>query len=194
MYEYFRGKLVEKNQLYAVIEIQGIGYKIFTPLSHYPRLPDEGEGVFLYTSWVIREASQTLYGFLSKRERDLFELLITLSGIGPKTGLSLVGHLEMSDFESAIMTGNVSLLSKVPGIGKKTAERLIVDLKGKFTGFEPSGLKQTSLRYDALNALMNLGYSQTTAEKAINQALKEVPLESELSVLISAALKTQRKA
>lgn len=194
MYEYFRGKLIEKNQLYAVIEIQGIGYKVFTPLSHYARLPDEGEGVFLYTSWVVREASQTLYGFLSKKERDLFELLITLSGIGPKTGLSLVGHLEMNDFETAIITGNVSLLSKVPGIGKKTAERLIVDLKGKFVGVEPSGLKQASHRHDALNALMNLGYSQTTAEKAINQALKEVPLESDLPVLISAALKTQRKA
>ena len=192
MYDYFTGKLAEKNGHYVVIEVIGIGYKLQTPSSLYSKLPQIGNQVLLYASWVVREMSQTLYGFVSKEERDLFELLLSFSGIGPKTALGLVGHFEPAALQETVRNGNVTALAQAPGIGKKTAEKLIVDLKNKLKITVLSTAVFSSQSQDALNALIRLGYSQMSAEHAVQKALQELSGEEDLSSLITAALKYQR--
>ncbi len=198
MYEFVSGKLVDATVEYAVIQAGGIGYKIFVPLSAFGKMPQAGNEIVLYTSYVVREASQTLYGFLERGERDLFETLINLSGIGPKTALSLVGHLSLTQFHQAIQNNNILMLSKVPGIGKNTAERLIVEMKGKkaellIEKHPRSAFGTTSLHVqDALNALLNLGFTHATADQAIKKALEELPQDYDLSMLIATALRSNR--
>jgi holliday junction DNA helicase RuvA len=194
MYAYFNGKLVEKTPLFAIVEVHGIGYKCHIPITLVSKLPPVGEQVLLYVSWVVREMSQALYGFATQEQRDLFELLLTLSGIGPKTALALVGHFELEDLEESVRTGNSQSLTQVPGIGKKTAERLIVDLKGKlkFSPFPKSAVTSSKVQ-DALNALLHLGCSQAHAEQAIKKAMEELTEECDLPTLITAALKYQRR-
>lgn len=192
MYEYFHGLLVEKNASYVVVEINGIGYKLHIPVNLMDKLPHNGEKTFFYVSWVIRENSQTLYAFMKKEERDLFELLLTLSGIGPKTALSLVGHFELEDFKAIVQKEDSKSLAHAPGIGKKTAERLIVDLKDKLKFSTHSKTQFSSKTQDALNALMHLGCSESNAEIAIKKATEELTDECDLSALITAALKYQK--
>ena len=112
MYDYIRGKLIQKNAVYVVLDVQGIGYKIFVPLSLLEQLPPQGE-VVLHTSFVVRELSQALYGFLQPEERDLFETLIQLSGIGPKLALSLLGHLNLQQLQAAVSEQNAQQLQQV---------------------------------------------------------------------------------
>jgi Holliday junction DNA helicase RuvA len=119
MIEYIKGNLAESSPQYAVLETQGIGYKLLIPLNNYAKLPQQGKEVKLYVSTVIREDAHKSYGFLHRTERDFFEKLIDVSGIGPKTGLTLIGHMDLSDLQLAISQSNVTLLSKVPGIGKR---------------------------------------------------------------------------
>ncbi len=190
MYDYFRGTLVEKNDHYAVVDIGGIGYKLIIPSSLCDKLPHVGQNAHLFTSWIVREMSQTLYGFFSKEERDLFELLLTVSGIGPKTALGLIGHFEPSALEDVVRKGNAAALAKAPGIGKKTAEKLLLELKNRLKISSISSF--TSHSHDALNALMRLGYSQNSAEQAVKKALKEGSSEEDLATLITAALKYPR--
>lgn len=196
MYSYFIGKLVSQNLGSALIETGGIGYKIFIPASVYGKLPQNGKEIVFHVSFVIRENLQALYGFLRVEERDLFEELITVSGIGPKTALSLIGHMTIEQFHSAVGNGDVQAISKVPGIGKKIAERLILEMRDKLS----KASKSFSMEFiesnphaqkisDAINALMNLGYNQATAHKAINKSLKTLPDATELPILITEALK-----
>jgi holliday junction DNA helicase RuvA len=192
VYDYFSGKLAEKNGHYAVIEVNGIGYKLHTPISLFAKLPAVGHLLTLYTSWVVRENGQTLYGFIAKEERDLFELLLTVSGIGPKTALGLVGHFEPITLQETVRKGNVVALAKAPGIGKKTAEKLILELKNKLNILSLPSCSYSSKTYDALQALLRLGYSQTNAEQALQKALQELPSETDLSALITSALKFPR--
>jgi Holliday junction DNA helicase RuvA len=189
MYEYFSGKLIEKTAHHAVIDINGIGYKLHTPSSLIVKLPDPGKMVTLYASWVVREMSQTLYGFVDKEERDLFEQLLTISGIGPKTALNLVGHFELPALEDAVRKGNSAALAQVPGIGIKTAEKLILDLKNKLKVTSVSKLHHSSKIQDTLSALIRLGCSQSSAEQAVRKALEELNEESDLAALITTALK-----
>lgn len=198
MFEYLTGKLTDTSLLKAVIEVNGIGYKIFIPISCYSKLPQVGKDVTLYISTVIREDSQKNYGFITRMERDLFENLIDVSGIGPKTALALIGHLDIADLQLAISQSNISLLSKVPGIGKKTAERLVIELKDKWgkllgqngdlsLGALSSGKKDAFS--DAISALVNLGYSPLLAQKAVKTAISSSEEEPELSSLITSALR-----
>ncbi len=193
MYAFFNGKLAQKNPHEIVIDISGIGYLLFIPASLYPNLPNLGETVFVHTSWVVREMSQALYAFASSDERDLFEVLLNISGIGPKTALAIIGHIDILSLEEAVLTGNTRKLTQVPGIGKKTAERLLIDLKGKIkiTSNFTQKISGSSKIQDALNALLHLGCSQQQAEKAIKQAADELSEECDLASLISAALKYQ---
>ncbi|MBI3211391.1 MAG: Holliday junction branch migration protein RuvA, partial [Simkania negevensis] len=131
MFEYLKGILSELSLEVAIVEVGGIGYKLFIPLSNYAKFPPLGKEVLIYISTVIREDSHKSFGFLSRVERDLFETLGEVSGIGPKTALTLVGYMEGAQLKSAISQANVSLLSKIPGIGKKTAERLIIEMRDK---------------------------------------------------------------
>lgn len=199
MYAYIKGQLQHADAQYAVLETNGVGYKVFIPGNLFSKLPHMGETIILYTSFVVRELSQTLYGFLTVNERDLFEVLLNITGIGPKTALSIIGHLSLQDLQGAILSGDIYTISKVPGIGKKTAERLIVEMRDKAASLltpDPSNLAvhsicdpQSRQVRDALSALTNLGYNQTVAQKAIKKTLSDLPDGIDLATLITTALK-----
>jgi Holliday junction DNA helicase, RuvA subunit len=194
MYEYIKGTLTESTPLKAVVETGGVGYGIHIPLSAYSKLPQLGKQVMLYLSYIVREDSQKFYGFLTQEERSLFEKVLEVSGIGPKTALALVGHLEVADLHMAIADGNVSLLSKVPGIGKKTAERLMVEMRDKVKNLPlpvtGAGLPaEKGVASDAISALINLGYNPLQARKAIQAALAGAKEEPPLAQLITSALR-----
>jgi Holliday junction DNA helicase RuvA len=199
MLEYIKGTLVSLSPHKAVIDVGGLGYFLHTPLSAFSAMPPIGKEITFFISSVIREDSHKNFGFLTIEERDLFEKISGVSGIGPKTALALIGHLDSNALETAITTANSTLLSKIPGIGKKTAERLIVELRDKVL----KGLKKSSLQAspsqkslseedqrinDALSALMNLGYNSLQAQQAIKKALTDFKEAPELSTLIRAAL------
>lgn len=198
MYDYIRGMLISSSPTCAVIETSGIGYKIFIPTSTFGKLAQIGQNVQLYVSFVIREQSQTLYGFFSAEERELFEILLAVSGIGPKTAIALIGHLPSTLLSAAIQGQDITTLSKVPGVGKKTAERLIVELKDKLKiGVHPAAELVTATPFseksqtitDALNALTHLGYNQAIAKQAIQKTLKEHSTDIDLATLITSTLK-----
>ena len=190
MYEYLNGILTEKLPEATIIDVSRIGYRCKTPLSTFSELPEVGKKVKLYISFIVREDSQTLYGFYSKHERDLFQLINTVSGIGPKTALALVGHLGLPAFNTAIQNDSINTISKVPGIGKKTATRLIVEMKDKLGFLEKMKTDADlddvdTLSLDAINALINLGYHPNQAKKAV----QKVRLNHErLNTLIPSAL------
>lgn len=199
MYAFIKGTLFEAIPGVAVVEAGGIGYRICIPGNVFNNLPQFGSQVFLHTSVVIREISQTIYGFLSPTERDIFETLMGVSGIGPKIALSVIGHLSVHDLQRAISQGDIAAISKVPGIGKKTAERLIIELRDKLTSIFPRDISELATVQlsdpnarkvqDAMSALINLGYNQQTAQKAIKKSLKDTSEESDLATLITTALK-----
>ncbi len=198
MYEYIKGTLVEATVLKAVVDVQGLGYSLLIPVNNFSKFPPLGSTITLYTSFIVREDSQKLFGFLTRHERDLFESLVEISGIGPKTSLCLIGHMEIRELQTAISEGNTQLICKIPGIGKKTAERLIVEMRDKikkmfntFGGSDPlnpSDGEQGPVA-DALSALINLGYNASQAQKAIKAALNRVQGEPELAKLITSALR-----
>jgi Holliday junction DNA helicase RuvA len=192
MYESIRGHLVDKSPSKAVVETGGIGYRLTIALSTYTQLPALEKEIQLFTSQVVREDSNTLYAFLKKEERDLFELLITISGIGPKTAITIIGHMEINAFQRAIQGADVKGLSKIPGIGKKTAERLVIEMRDKFKGKKgdtPVALSSLDgVLGDAMNALINLGYNPAEAQKAVQGALEEKKGETDLGKIITAAL------
>lgn len=191
MFDYLKAILVESKPLKVTVEVNGIGYRIWVPI--HIRLPQEGSVITLYVSPIIREDSHQLFGFLTRLERDFFELLITISGIGPKIALCLMGHLDLSDLHAAILQGNVEILSKTPGIGKKTAERLIIELRDKVKTLNPplSSTKNNNqqMQNDALSALIHLGYPSNQAQKAIKTVLDQLEKEPDLGQLITSALK-----
>lgn len=199
MIAYIKGLLVQSSPLFVVIETGGIGYKIFIPASLFSKLPQIKEEVILHTSFIVRELSHTLYGFLTTQERDLFEALMGVTGIGPKLALSIIGHLPGHELHNAISNNHISTLSKVPGIGKKTAERLIIELRDKIATLVILGPSDFAVQTqcdprtqkisDALSALINLGYNQVTAQRALKKTLQDVPENINLSELISSALK-----
>lgn len=198
MYAYIKGKLSYTSPTYLIVETNGIGYQIHVPATLYGHLPSLDSNILLYTSFIVREQSQTLYGFLSADERDLFEQLLNISGIGPKTSLSLIGHLPAQALCTAIAANDTSSICKVPGIGKKTAERLIIEMRDKIStlsGIHPSNFainlksnpKEQAIR-DAMSALINLGYNQVVAQKAIKKTLDQLPDSEDLGQLITVSL------
>lgn len=198
MFAYIKGTLVSANPSYVVVDANGMGYAIFIPCRILGELPAPTQTVQLYTTFVVREFSHALYGFLSSQERDLFELLMNVTGVGPKLGLSLIGHLTFPELQAAIAHQDLPTLCRVPGVGKKTAERLIVELKDKLPRLMtiaavsmtiPVSDSHSPMAQDAMFALMNLGYNQSTAQKAIKQSLKELPESVDLALLITTALK-----
>lgn len=189
MYDYIRGTLAEVTPSSVVLDVTGLGYRIFIPFNNFVKMPAVNETLALFTSFVIRENSQSLYGFLTRHERDLFEQLLTTSGIGPKTALSLVGHLDYGQLIGSIRANDTQSLCRVPGIGKKTAERLVLEIKDKL----PSVLAAEEagpwiLKQDAIRALVHLGYAEMAAQKAVTSVLKKEE-EIDLSSLITLALR-----
>lgn len=192
MYAFIRGVLVQVTPTQAIVEVSGVGYQIYIPSSAQANL-SLGSTVQLFTSFIVREGFQGLYGFLSHEERDLFNEVIEISGIGPKIALSLIGHLSLSDLQEVILQEDANALSKIPGIGKKTAERLLIELRNKlekfFINIPVTPVESTQKTFqDALKALINLGYNRNAAQKALKKSLQGQE-EMELGALISASLK-----
>jgi len=196
MYDYFRGSLIEAHSGHWIVDVQGLGYKIFVPNRY--SVPVYESEVKLFTAFVIRENSQALYGFYTRPERELFELLIGLTGVGPKTGIGIISYFSVQELNRAIYENNIAALTTIPGIGKKTAERLIVELKDKLLAF--SNIEVASMpskdfsQYglDALHALINLGYNQQSSQLAVKKALEDLSENAELPQIITAALKNVR--
>lgn len=199
MFSHIRGILTHSNPIYVVVETHGIGYKIFIPASIYGDLPQIGQPVILQLSFVVRELSQALYGFFSEEERDFFEVLLGVTGIGPKTALSLIGHLSVHNLSEALSNSDFATICKVPGIGRKSAERLVIELRDKlpslFTSKSAAGSSTISQDpraktvQDAMSALINLGYNQATAQKALKKTLQSIPEPIDLTELITVSLK-----
>lgn len=198
MYAFIRGKLRQNTTTSVVIEAGGIGYRILTTSHSFSQMPQNGEELLLYTSFVVREQSQALYGFLTLEECEFFEALLNVTGIGPKTALALIGHLPLNVLQQAIVDGDTALIAKTPGIGKKGAERLVIEMRDKVDAkaiaAKPADLSisldpDTKAVNDAMSALVNLGYNQATAKKAITQSLKSVPSGINVADLIALALK-----
>lgn len=181
MYAYIKGELAEKNIDHIVVEAGGIGYLIYVPAQSIDYLPDEGDKIKVYTYLYIREDAMVLYGFLTKDDLEIFKMLITVSGIGPKGGLGILSTLSADDLRFAILSGDSKTISKAPGIGAKTAQRVIIDLKDKMSleeAFEKKlennagGVQKTlnsSTKNDAVMALSALGYSSAESLKAVSK-------------------------
>lgn len=181
MYAYIKGELAEKNIDHIVVEAGGIGYLIYVPAQSIDYLPDEGDQIKVYTYLYIREDAMVLYGFLTKDDLEIFKMLITVSGIGPKGGLGILSTLSADDLRFAILSGDSKTISKAPGIGAKTAQRVIIDLKDKMSleeAFEKKlennvdGAQKTlnsSTKNDAVLALSALGYSSAESLKAVSK-------------------------
>jgi Holliday junction DNA helicase RuvA len=198
MFAYIKGELVFSSPTSVIVEANGIGYRILIPTSNFSQLPQLGEIVFLHVSFVVRELSHTLYGFLSTLDRDLFEMLQNVSGIGPKLALSVIAHISLQELRKAIGNHDLVIICKIPGIGKKTAERLIIELRDKLPAAFPHDPSEHFISLsdpksqkiaDAMNALINLGYNQITAQKAIKKTLQDHPDNIDLALLITHSLK-----
>jgi len=176
-----------------VIEAGGVGYEVLVTQQAYDNVPAIGEECEVWTRLVVREDSMTLFGFASVQERALFDLLIAISGIGPKTAIGILSGIGEEPLREAIRASDVHRLIGIPGIGRKTAERLIVELRDKLLKEEilsTESTPSTRVRTDALQALLALGYQRATAEKAIRDVLRDQPeMGTNVEKLIKAALK-----
>jgi Holliday junction DNA helicase RuvA len=190
-----KGILLQKEPSFLVIEASGVGYDILCTQTAYEQAAAIGNEYKVYTRLIIREDSQTLYGFSSTQERDVFDLSVAVSGIGPKTALAIVSALAAPKVREAIVNKDLITLTAIPGVGKKTAERLIVELRDKLIKDESSlagdeGDSTSNVRSEALSALVSLGYNRATAEKAIRDVIRSNPKDAEkVESLIKAALK-----
>jgi Holliday junction DNA helicase RuvA len=195
MYAYIKGILVQSTVTHVVLDVAGIGYKIYTPTSAFGTLPKMGSELLLFTSFVVREQAETLYGFKTESERDFFEALLNVTGIGPKIALALIGHLPLKELQRAIVNRDTTTLCRVPGIGKKGGERLIIEMRDKVEAMASdlqidSPCDPTSQTVsDAMSALINLGYTQATAQKAVKKTLTDIPEGIDIAQFIACALK-----
>jgi len=177
-----RGRLLEKHPNRVILDVHGVGYDVHVPLSTFYEMAEPGGDIALRIHTHVREDALVLFGFATLLELQIFERLISVSGIGPKLALSVLSGIETNELVAAIRQANVARLTGIPGIGKKTAERIGLELKDKMatllpTEREPSpdALASETLRTDVLSALMNLGYHRPLAERAVDAALKKVP-------------------
>ena len=187
------GTLLEKNPPQILLDVQGVGYEIDVPMSTFYNLPQLNEKVVLHTQFVVREDAQLLYGFLTHEERLAFRQLLKISGVGPKLALSVLSGLSLADLASAVANKEAGRLTKIPGVGKKTAERLLLELQGKFVtagALFTAGTKDISASSDIVNALQALGYN----EKEADWAAKQLPKDATVSDGIRQALKLLSKA
>lgn len=197
MIAYLSGKLAFKDPTYVIIDVGGVGYQVKISLQTYSKIKDE-EQIRLLTFLHIKEDAHTLYGFKEESEKKLFLLLISINGVGANTGLMILSSLSTEEIEHAILSGDVATIQAVKGIGVKTAQRIILELKDKVgkqgTGDSttPLGFLKTSnkIREEALQALITLGFPKAVAEKNITLVLKKTDGEISLEDLIKASLKT----
>lgn len=196
------GELITKTAPMVLIDVQGVGYELEVPMSTFYELPEVGTRARLYTHFVVREDAQLLFGFHDTKSRDLFRVLIKISGVGPKMAVAMMSTLSVAELVAIVNEGSVARLVKVPGVGKKTAERLLIELKDKLKSFaptsSPSGSQPTieasndQLFDEAQSALLALGYKNSEAEKLVAQAWKQAEYNKSQD-LIRAALKLVAK-
>ena len=184
-----KGIVIEKHPPHLLLDVSGVGYEVEAPMSLFYRLPEAGEEAIVYTHFVVREDAQLLYGFCDKQERELFRTLIKVNGVGPKLGLTILSGIDASEFVRCVYNNDTSSLVKLPGVGKKTAERLVVELKDKLakwqvsvsdtqglvgTPLEDSVLQRaTDIEQEAVSALVALGYKPQDASKVVARVMQE---------------------
>jgi Holliday junction DNA helicase RuvA len=180
MIAHLRGRLLEKHPNRVIVDVNGVGYDVHVPLSTFYEMAEPGEEIALRIHTHVREDALLLYGFATPLELQIFERLISVSGIGPKLALAVLSGIEPNELVSAIRTANVARLTGIPGIGKKIAERIGLELKDKMASFVAAELAAShttaageTLRDDVLSALMNLGYHRPLAERAVDSAIKK---------------------
>lgn len=198
MITFLHGKLVEALPTHVIVDVNGVGYEALIPLSSFDKLPPPGNDVKLLTQFVVREDAHTLYGFMSAAERDLFRLLINnVSGIGPKIALNILSGISVAAFRGAVANGDVKSLSQISGVGKKTAERIVVELRDKIgaAGAWEAASAQRALSpedqrvNDAVLALMALGFKQMEAHDGVRAAQATLGAKATVEDLVRACLK-----
>lgn len=190
MIGYLTGKIISKKPTKILLDVNGVGYLINISISTFEKLGDS-DSVSLFTYLAVREDALDLYGFFTQSEKEMFELLISVSGIGPKLAQSILSGIQIDELNEAIKTGNIARLIAIPGIGRKTAERLLVELRDKVeslaVSFDSKSTAPFSVRNDAIAALTNLGYNRGNAEKAIRIVTDKKP-DASIEELIKEAL------
>jgi len=188
MIGYLKGKIILSKPTKILLDVSGVGYEVNISINTFEKLVgEETISLFIYTN--VKEDAITLFGFYTQSEKETFELLISVNGVGPRTALGILSGIRTAELKDAISEGNVSLLSTIPGIGRKTAERLILELRNKIENVKPedSLLIPFSMKNEAVLALSTLGYNQKLADKTIREILTEEP-DSALEELIKKAL------
>jgi Holliday junction DNA helicase RuvA len=183
MIAFLRGRVIEKHPNRLVVDVQGVGYEVLVPLSTYYDVGEEGSEAALRIYTHVREDALQLYGFLTDLERQVFERLIGISGIGPKLAIAVLSGIESRELVAAVQRADVARLTGIPGIGKKTAERIVLELKDRLASLAVPAVAGTTaapspgdrLREDIVSALQNLGYHRPQAEKAVESVLKAAP-------------------
>jgi Holliday junction DNA helicase RuvA len=198
MITFLHGNLVEALPTQVIVEVKGLGYEVLIPLSSFDKLPQPGQEIKLLTHLAIRDDAHVLYGFMSTAERDLFRLLInTVSGIGPKIALNVLSGISVTAFRGAVANGDIKSLSQISGVGKKTAERIIVELKDKIgaAGAWEAASAQRALSpadqkvNDAVLALLALGFKQVEAHDSVRRAQNSLGPETTVEDLVRACLR-----
>ena len=197
MYAYVSGTLADKKPTQAVIETGGVGYRLLIPASSFEKLPAVGQPTKLLTTFVVRDDAQVLYGFATEPEQTAFETLTAVSGVGPKLALAALSAMSPSELRDTVVAGDAAMLTRVPGVGKRTAERLIVELRDKFAGMD--GLDTggsmggdsaaSEARADARSGLEALGLGRAEAEKRLRKVLRAHPGTQSAEDLIRLALR-----
>jgi len=167
---HLRGRLARKDPARVIVDVNGVGYEVFIPLTTFSSLPENGSEVSMDIHTHVREDVIALYGFSTRRERGIFEKLMTISGIGPKLAVTILSGGSVEDLAGAIKRGDLARLTAIPGVGKKTAERIILELKDKLQDFAEAQVK-SGVEVDVLSALENLGYNRALAESALRRAV-----------------------
>ena len=193
------GRLLEKQPPEVLIDVNGIGYEIQMPMTSFYQLPAVGENVAVYTHFVVREDAQLLYGFYDAKDKAMFRALIRVNGVGPKLGLAILSGMEVDEFVRTVRNNDAATLVNMPGIGKKTAERLIVEMRDRLAEWEVTatvgagsevGSGASAVTKDAETALVSLGYKPMQAAHAIAQVIKDKPGVANSEELIRLALKS----
>lgn len=176
MIGYLSGKIISLKPTQVLLDVNGVGYQIFISISTFEKI-SESLSVSLFIHTHVREDALNLFGFYSEEEKEMFEMLISISGIGPKVALSILSGISVDDLSDAILRGDVGRLISIPGVGKKTAERIVLELKTKVSELETSFSPMTdySIRQQAISALVTLGYNQKNSEKIVRDLLTSNP-------------------
>ena len=200
-----QGEIFEVQEDSFIIMVNGVGYQVFSPVANLQPVPAVGETILLYTHYYLREDACMLFGFMNRKELKLFQMLLSVNGIGAKTALVMLNTLSYQEIIQGIQFGNTLLLTKIPGIGKKTAERVLLEMKDKVAKLEPEPMAaipagaltqqgtsnsiQDNIKNTAVTALVQLGYSGTLATRYVVSAMEESPADAPLETIITTALR-----